>query len=111
MTRLARLSVLYAGLLFGAALLVGGAYYFYYRPMVPAPEKQAAIERFIKDPASPVEQVRKVALDSHDVVIVGFKALEAAVIAMVILCLAAGIGFVSLAVGLRNAKEESTGAL
>ena len=110
MTRLARLSALYASLLFGAAVIVGGGYYLYFLPMFPGPEKQAVVERFIKDPASPTEQLRKVALDSHEVVIAGFEALHAAVIFIVILCVVAGIGFVSLAMALRKAKREATSA-
>ena len=111
MNRLARTSTVYASVAFIAAVLIGGAYYFYYRTMLPAPEKQAAIERFLKDPASPTEQVRKVAIDSHEVVIAGFRALDAAIFVIVILCMVAGFGFLSLSRALRRAKGESTRAL
>jgi hypothetical protein len=111
MNRLARTSAVYASLSFIAAVLIGGVYYFYYRSMLPAPEKQAAIERFLKDPASPTEQVRKVAIDSHEVVVAGFRALDAAIVAIVILCVVAGFGFLSLARALRKAKGESKSAL
>lgn len=111
MARLARLSVLYASLLAMAALLIGGGYYFYYRPMFPPLEKQVAIERFIKDPGSPVEQIRKVALEGHDVVIAGFKAMDAAILMIVIICLIAAVGFVSIAIAARKTKVDVPSAL
>jgi predicted permease len=111
MTRLARLSVLYASLLVLAALLIGGGYYLYYRPMFPPPEKQAAIERFIKDPGSPVEQIRKVALEGHDVAVAGFKAMDAAILMIVIVCLIAAVGFISIAITARKAKVDAPSAL
>ena len=111
MSHLARLSALYAGLAAMAALLFAGGYYFYYRPMFPPAEKQAAIERFIKDPGSPVEQIRKVALESHEVVVAGFKAMDAAILMIVIICLIAAVGFASIAVAVRKAKMETPSAL
>jgi len=110
MNRLARASAVYASLSFVAAVVIGGVYYFYYRTMLPTQQRQAAIERFLKDPASPIEQVRKVAIDSHEVVIAGFRALDAAIMVIVILCVIAGVGFLSLARALRKAKGESAGA-
>jgi hypothetical protein len=111
MTRLARLSALYAALAIVAGLLIGGGYYFYYRPMFPPAEKQAAIERFIKDPGSPVEQIRKVALESHDVVVAGFKAMDAAILMIVIVCLITAVGFASIAMAVRKTKMDTPGAL
>lgn len=110
MTRLARLSVLYAGLLVLAAVLVGGGYYFHFRVMFPSPEKQAAIERFIRAPDSSLEQIRNVALEGHNVVVAGFKAMDAAILMIVILCLAAAAVFFSIAVAARKARAEASGA-
>jgi len=47
-----------------------------------------------------------VALDSHEVVIAGFKALDAAIVVILILCAVAGIGFMSIAMALRKAKGK-----
>jgi hypothetical protein len=111
MTRLARLSALYASLLVLGALLIGGGYYVYYRPMFPSPEKQAAIERFIKDPSSSSEQIRTVALEGHEVIVSGFKAMDAAILMIVILCVVAAAGFVSIAIAARKAKSDAPSAL
>jgi hypothetical protein len=111
MARIARLSTLYASFLFLAALSIGGAYYLYFSPMLPSPEKQAAIERFIKDPGANVEQLRKAALGSHEVVIAAHKAMDAAILMIVTLCGIAAVGFVSIAITARKTKADAPSAL
>ncbi|HZM33785.1 MAG TPA: hypothetical protein VFC18_04755 [Burkholderiales bacterium] len=111
MTRLARLSALYAGLLLLGALLISGGYYLYYRPMFPSSEKQAAVARLIRDPGSSIEQVRNVALEGHEVVVSGFAAMDAAIFLIVIVCVVAAAGFVSIAVAARKAKPDAPSAL
>jgi hypothetical protein len=111
MTRLARLATVYAGLLLVAGGIVAWGYYFHYRPMFPGPDKQAVVERFLRDPASPSEQLRKVALDGHEVVLAAYKALDAAILLVVILCAVGAAGFMSVAIGLRKAKSNATSAL
>ena len=111
MDRIARTSALWAALFFAAAMIVGGSYYFYVRATFPGAEKQAAVARFIQDPKSPAEHVRKVALDSHETVIAAFEAIEAAAIVIVVLCLAAAGGFMSIVMDVRKAKKGASGAL
>ena len=89
-----------------AAAFCSAGYFLYYRPMWMTPEVLERVPAFLRDPATSIERLRQTALDGHQLIISGFKALDAAVVLILIISLgaAAMLGYVALR--LRSAIQK-----
>ena len=104
MHRLIRSCFVYAALLVIAALVIGGLYYFAYRPLLPDARQLAEIQQLLDDSHSTMEQIRGVALENHKVIVTSFRILDAAIEILIILCVITAAGFIFIGSGMRKAR-------
>jgi len=97
-----------AALFLIGAVLCAGAYFLYYRPTWMTPEVLVRAPAFLRDPATPLERLRQTALDGHELIVSGFKALDVAVVLMLIISVGAAFILGYVALRLRTALQRGS---
>ena len=88
------------------AVTVGLAYYFLYRPMW-ATVDMAGIERLLRDPSTPIEAIRRTALQGQKTVLAGFEAVDAAILFLLFCSALAGAALFYVFAALRRVHRGS----
>jgi len=89
---------------------VGTFYYLHARPTWSQPQKHQLIEKVLQDPATPVDVVRKTALDGHDLLSKAYVALDSALELLLTFGFGAALLFGYLAYAVRKAAKEAQSA-
>jgi hypothetical protein len=105
--RLAKFSLIWGGLFSLVAVSLPIGYYLYFRPRWASSEMISRVEAFLKDPSMQLDQIRRLALNGHNVLLASYAALDAAILCLIALSAVAAWGFFYLGIKLRRAGAGS----
>jgi len=90
---------------------VAAAYFLHFRPSWMTPEVLVQTPAYLKDPTTPPENVRDIALKGHQVILDSFAVLDAAIVFMLILSIGAAAVLLYVAARARSVAKNGRVAL